>query len=268
MKIIALSGKIGSGKTTIANMILDKYPTYKKISFAHSLKQTCAYFINKNEDYSNWLTQEDKNKKIVIEGKLPELFCNLQHALLNIAKIDGYVISPHDIDKLDFYYQMKNRRKYFDDKIHTIISILLYGEENVEKMFKQQEIGFDYIYRIETNFGKLTQIIGEKVRYYFGHSVWINALANNLENNTNYIIDDLRYVTEAEYIKTKEDSFIIRINRADNDIRKESKRDLTHKSEIDLDNYNDFDYTLNNDKTLDELLSNVFDILDSNFIIC
>lgn len=40
--IIGLSGKIGVGKSCLANMFLKKYPKYRKLSFADVLKKECS----------------------------------------------------------------------------------------------------------------------------------------------------------------------------------------------------------------------------------
>ena len=43
---IGISGKIGVGKTTVAKMLLKKFPSYKKIAFGDFLKQEVSQKFN------------------------------------------------------------------------------------------------------------------------------------------------------------------------------------------------------------------------------
>ena len=61
-KIIGLSGKIGNGKTFLANDIVRKYPHVKIVSFATELKK-CAAIVG-GYDVDDSYTQEGKNKVI------------------------------------------------------------------------------------------------------------------------------------------------------------------------------------------------------------
>lgn len=57
--IISISGKIGSGKDTFADMIITKDSRFVKRSFANKLKQIGSILTNTNLD--DWFTQEGKN---------------------------------------------------------------------------------------------------------------------------------------------------------------------------------------------------------------
>ena len=68
--IIGLSAKLDCGKTTLANMLLDKYPEYTRIGFGDLLKQECS------ETYHyplEWNYSEEGKQKIIImhSGLLP-----------------------------------------------------------------------------------------------------------------------------------------------------------------------------------------------------
>lgn len=57
--IIGISGKIGSGKDTLADFIIKNDPTFVKVSFAKKLKQIGAFMTGTKEEL--WFTQEGKN---------------------------------------------------------------------------------------------------------------------------------------------------------------------------------------------------------------
>jgi hypothetical protein len=57
--IIGISGKIGSGKDTLADFIVKQESRFEKKSYAYKLKKTGAYLTGTEE--SLWFTQEGKN---------------------------------------------------------------------------------------------------------------------------------------------------------------------------------------------------------------
>ena len=57
--IIGISGKMGSGKDTLADLIISKDPEYKKVSFASKLKKMGAFLTGTPIEL--WFTQEGKN---------------------------------------------------------------------------------------------------------------------------------------------------------------------------------------------------------------
>lgn len=69
----------------------------------------------------------------------------------------------------------------------------------------------------------------------------------------NWIITDVRFENEVNVIKEKGGK-VIRINR-------ETEQINNHPSETSLDNYDKFDYVINNNGTIMDLFSNVFEIL-------
>lgn len=95
-----------------------------------------------------------------------------------------------------------------------------------------QNIG-DLLRKIDTNF--LTKRIEEDLLVY---------KENNIEN---VVISDVRLINEINYFKNNQSLEVITIKV----ISTNSKRNLTsseknHHTELELDNYNDFDYIINN----------------------
>lgn len=99
---------------------------------------------------------------------------------------------------------------------------------------------------------KLLQDIGQGLRDYVGYNVWVNALFRSYSNECKWIISDVRFVNEATAIK-EASGILIRINKVpkyeDNDV-----------SETNLDNYNNFDYIINNDGSIEDLITQVISI--------
>jgi len=82
---------------------------------------------------------------------------------------------------------------------------------------------------------------------------WIKNLFRVIEviedkEYTNVVVTDVRYINEADFI-INNGGYVIRINRED----KDAVHNKQHPSEIELDNYNRFDFTVINDWTLKEL---------------
>lgn len=115
----------------------------------------------------------------------------------------------------------------------------------------------------------------EDGREVYGENIWVDAI--DVWVQTHYergvrriIITDVRFLNELEYIKNMGGT-IIRVNAPDrnsNKILEESNGDLevmnrmsTHRSEIELDNYTNFDYIINNTIGNTNLYNDVRDIV-------
>ena len=79
---------------------------------------------------------------------------------------------------------------------------------------------------------------------------WVKNLFKVMEDKeyTNVIITDVRYNNEANYI-INNGGYVIRVEREN----KDTVHNETHPSEIELDNYKRFDFTVINNWTLDHL---------------
>ena len=73
----------------------------------------------------------------------------------------------------------------------------------------------------------------------------------------NWIVTDVRYQNEADHIKNK-GGILIRVNR-------NTHNNDNHKSEIDLDDYNKFDFIIDNNGSVEELIKKVIEIYDKLF---
>lgn len=105
---------------------------------------------------------------------------------------------------------------------------------------------------------QLLQHLGSAVREYFGDSFWAQRLVKHIKddaekNTVNFLIPDLRYKIELETLKKINTRVLtIRVNRP-------GVPQMLHSSEIDLDDYKNWDYVIENDGTLESLLYKVRD---------
>jgi phosphomevalonate kinase len=113
-------------------------------------------------------------------------------------------------------------------------------------------------------FRKLYQFWGTEFRRgFYGNDYWVTYLRNkilsnaiiqkdesdNLGKGVIVFITDVRFKNEADWIKSV-GGFVIRIDRKDN---KFYKNPDNHQSEIELDEYDKFDWTIVNNHTLEVL---------------
>ena len=117
---------------------------------------------------------------------------------------------------------------------------------------------------------KLMQLEGEKMRE-IDEDYWVKALMNSISNNC--IITDLRFPNEAKAIKEK-NGIAIRINRPCKECNNLNKHKLDcnigrfeHISETSLDDYNDWEYIIDNDRGIEELILKMKVILIKENII-
>lgn len=112
--------------------------------------------------------------------------------------------------------------------------------------------------------GELLQILGtEYGRNCINTDVWPNCLKNIIEadkkvntldflnTQTVYLIDDLRFKNEAAFFRSEPDSILIRLE-ASEEARKPRcsywRENSNHQSEIDLDDYTDWDLVIDTEK--------------------
>ena len=119
----------------------------------------------------------------------------------------------------------------------------------------------------------MLEIIGTDIVRTINPDIWVTSLMNDYISYAdaisgtseikklypNWCITDVRFLNEVKAIKEK-DGIIIRINRETNYVS-------NHSSEIALDDYEDFDYTIDNNNCIDCLIEKVKEILKHEKII-
>lgn len=111
----------------------------------------------------------------------------------------------------------------------------------------------------------LLQKIGtEAMRNGLHENVWVNALFADYLEDKQWVITDVRFVNEYEAIKAK-GGIVIRVNRPGYGTSMTSLAN-DHPSEKALDGF-EFDYVIENDGSLQQLVNAVRDILISENIL-
>lgn len=95
--------------------------------------------------------------------------------------------------------------------------------------------------------GEMQQKLGtEAVRNNIHNDAWVLSLFGTYKEDEDFwIVTDVRFKNEAKIIKDK-GGIIIRLNGDPNNSRAGDDRDMTHPSEVDLDDYDGFDYEYDN----------------------
>tara|TARA_Y100000034_G_scaffold136800_1_gene215894 strand:+ start:18767 stop:19372 length:606 start_codon:yes stop_codon:yes gene_type:complete len=142
-------------------------------------------------------------------------------------------------------------QKSFAYKLRKVVSVLtgipledLLSQENKERFLPE----FNMTIR------EILQIVGtEALRHSFHKDIWVLALFAEYTKESDWIITDVRFENEANAIKDRGGILL-------NIIREKNTVDI-HLSETALDNYNGWDYTINNFWGLDTLEVNVKGLL-------
>lgn len=153
------------------------------------------------------------------------------------------------------------------NKISTIISNYYTNKKTIAISFGHYIK--DYAMRVSDWDGSentkprdLLQKLGiELIKNKVNNKLFINRILEDIEIFSYFydiiIINDARLVDEMEILKSKyPNSISIRVirNNYDNKLTSEQKQHIT---EINLDNYNNFDYTIENDDKLEEKIINI-----------
>lgn len=251
--IIGISGKLNSGKDTVAQIInflsiggfnsyynfedfsefytdgIDEYP-FKTVRFADKLKDCACLILG--------CTREQIENREFKEKELGEEWWK-------------YELSWHEHTKVDCVYNTY--------------------EEACEELRNFGGSSFDEkeaITTIKLTPRLLLQLLGTECGRQIIHpNIWVNATMADYNPDKKWIIPDVRFKNEADSIKEKS-GLLIRINRPcttckqyNNVFCSNPYHVSNHQSEIDLDNYGKFDYIIDNNGTIEDLLEKVEEIL-------
>ena len=233
--LIGISGKMGSGKDTLAvviNYIADNFAPESIVHWEQSVKD----WTYENKKYSE---------------KLKYMVCFLLGC--SRSDLEDREFKEKELGEEWWYYT----NSLFDNKDRKIVPYL-------EASKSLHDNTSWYIIKLTPR--KLLQLLGtEAGRKIIHPNIWVNALFADyvpfattagkkagFKPRSNWIVTDVRFPNEAKAIKDK-GGIIIRINRP-----QLIERDFEHLSETALDDYDGFDYVIENDSnSVEDLIKKV-----------
>lgn len=252
MNLLGISGKKQHGKDTVCQMIqyfagqhneegsFEEYRKFIKENLAETLSAPFAW-------NGNW-------KRKLFADKLKDIVCLLIGCTREQLEDDVFKNTPlgPEWNRLVCKYSYDGRRysAYFNDM-----------NEAIKFLQEENAYGAEYIMETITPRIMLQKIGTEGLRDLIHPNVHVNALFADVDKELatmsygGVIITDVRFPNELEAIDQR-GGLIIRVENP----RKVSTD--THPSEISLDNFENFDYHILNDSTLDNLQLKVKNMME------
>lgn len=190
-----------------------------------------------------------------------------------VARIISYLAAYDEMDfpnETRYAYVIKNlandvplftpfKTTRFADSLKQVAGCILNVEPELfeSNSFKQEvnRIGISDVLGHSYTNRELLQLIGTEVGRNIDKDIWIKTTFSDWTEESKWIIADVRFPNEAESIKQR-GGMVIRINRPlDNQDE--------HPSEVALDDYDQFDVTINNDGSITDLIDKVTAIYDA-----
>jgi len=228
MKNIILSGHINSGKSTVANYLVEKY-NYTKFSLGDEVKLficdlfTVLHSLNNNIPIINLADLYSRDKKEQYREYMQLIATDI---IRNYFGSDIWVeCLKRKIDKnMKIYYKQQNLETQNKQQNLT---------QNLKTTDKQQNLAQNLETTDEQN------IMNQQ----------------NIKNNFPFVIDDIRFKNEYSFFKNS-DSNVISIR-----IKGKNETQSNHISEHEIDDLK-FDYEIENNGNLDDLYLKVDKIMN------
>lgn len=218
-KLIGISGKIGTGKDTICQIIqfLDNYEL--------------------QDIFTNVEEYIDAYKKFG-PSNVSDVYTNVKFAY-KIKQIVSILtgISISDLEKPEV------KESYLSECWNKKIKKINWFKPMSKGIYSRCEIEERITVR------EFMQSVGTDALKNIVHpNIWINSLYADFKPDNKYIISDVRFIDEAESVLER-NGILIRVNRNTN-IEHKYKN---HISETQLDNYDNWDIILNNNGNIKDL---------------
>lgn len=248
---IGLNGYAGSGKDSVAKMLKTI------LSYEWENIEECKEFYNKR--YKTIDISATYNKGLDTEGELPVICIAFADQLKKIcSSIFGIPIDRFYKNKSNAWVCINNDFKYTEIKPNE--NYILTSEEYYDKIDFYKNIDEDYWLSLRD----ILVYIGTYVcQRDINQNIFVNIVENTIKesclenNNLEYaIVTDVRFYHELNYIR--------RHNGITINIVRDTVQQLDNIAEHDLDEEYDYDYTINNSGTYDELFQKVWDLVHNN----
>jgi len=303
--IIAISGKIGSGKDTIGN--ITQYLMYKE-------------YYKDVADIADYIDMPKDKNSLAIIPYIPNSFLvkkfadTLKDIVCMLIRCTREQLEDHEFKNTELGEEWI-RYGYADGFMRQGgETVMLNKSCDKERYEEELKVNWQTAYKSELTPRLLLQLLGTNCgRDIIHHNIWVNSLMSKykclatkridiidfsknpketirgkdfqvedsvLGQYPNWIITDTRFPNELKAVKDK-GGISIRVNRPKEDILKESldsssdgirldakysREQVEHESETALDNAT-FDYTIENDSTIEDLIDQVKQILIKEQII-
>lgn len=261
MAILAISGFAGSGKDTVGDII--KYLTSQAPAKGRTFEEFQAR--NSNPDaYGDWYNSPWENKSWAYKLKL---ICSILTGI-PVEKFEDQEFKKTLLPAEWGHWTIAITRdgeavrylgKYDSEEVAKVYINL------VKSVFGTKNTEYDVV-RNRITIREMLQKVGtDCLRDGFNKNVWINALMadyqpvdynplTEAEIFPNWIITDTRFLNEVEVVR-EVGGKLIRV------VRGGIVPPNNHPSEMELANYKGFDYVLENNGTLDDLIYSVSKML-------
>lgn len=269
--IIGINGKIGSGKDTVGKIIqyLVDFYTLKR-NFPEDIPDNIP--DNPNEkDFDDWLFNDgDDNENNI--WKIKKFAGKLKQIASLLTGID-----VEDLEKEEVKNSVLGEEWWYYGDMGERISYLRHNPTEQDKKYLTKPTVRQFLQRLGT----------EAIRNNIHENAWVNALFVDYktvslpdettfikddkkwidERSSKWIITDVRFPNELKAVKDRK-GICIRINRLNSTPQTTfvNKHDRTHPSETALDNA-EFDYVIDNNSTINDLIRKVKTILIKKKII-
>jgi hypothetical protein len=255
--IVGISGRMQSGKDTVGKII--QYLVDAKINF--NLKDINEEDFNfyldaqKNSFYPDIKISDWQIKRFA--DKVKDIVCLLTGCTKEQLEDNDFKNTKLPNEWIRYGYA---------DEFHVDpLGSPIMNNRQCDKERYEEELKTNHqtAYKFHMTYRELLQYIGTDLfRKKFHTETWINALFSEYKKPAqNWIIPDCRFPNEFEAIKNR-DGIVIRVNR----FNPNEKLFGNHISEVALDCHQ-FDYVINNNSTIDELINQVKVILQKENLI-
>ena len=145
-------------------------------------------------------------------------------------------------------YGIKYQNKKFGYNVKKLVSLLT-GISMRETLSRNGKL--KHLPEWGMTVGEMQQKMGtDAVRYNIHKDAWVISLFSTYKPDKDFwIISDVRFKNEAKEVKNK-GGILIRLNGDPKNCRKNDNRDMNHPSEIDLDDYKEWDFVFENRKPI------------------
>lgn len=281
--IIGISGKIGSGKDTVGKII--QYLTNALIW--ENSKQLISFddYLGNQIEVTPYVSKWQIKKYAYKLKQIASLILGIPVEDLEKEEVKNRALG----EEWTRYGYANGFWSHSDnDPLHKMMdSVPCSKEKYIEERITNWQTAYKREYTVRSF---LQQLGTEAIRNHIHINAWVNALfadykyiaikqIDNLDNGEiypNWIITDVRFPNELEAVKEK-DGITIRVNRDEicslcngvgctHCFNGKVQNQSNHLSETALDNA-EFDYTIENNGTIEELVVKVKEILKEEKII-